>query len=113
VDKVAALATVEKQLQQERSARQQAEARLQQERSALEEARVTLERERMAREEAQHGTGGGARPTPAGALHAGGSVGYPQALGSGDHVALGRAGPIGCVLRGAAAGHRGERRLHS
>jgi chromosome segregation ATPase len=52
-DRVVALATMEGQLHQEQSARQQAEAQLQQERSALEEARATLERECMAREEAQ------------------------------------------------------------
>jgi chromosome segregation ATPase len=52
-DRVASLAAVEEQLQQEQGARQQAEARLQQERSALEEARPTLEHERMARVEAQ------------------------------------------------------------
>jgi hypothetical protein len=52
-DKVALLTAMEEQLQQERSARQQAETRLEQECSALEEARATLERERMAGEEAQ------------------------------------------------------------
>jgi hypothetical protein len=44
---------VEGQLQQEQSARQQAEARLQQVRSTLEEARSALERERVTLEEAQ------------------------------------------------------------
>jgi chromosome segregation ATPase len=51
-DKVASLATVEEQLQQERSARQEAESQLQQERSAQKEAQAALERERSAREEA-------------------------------------------------------------
>jgi predicted nucleic acid-binding Zn-ribbon protein len=47
-DKVASLASIEEQLQQERDARQQADAQLQQERTALDEARATLERERLA-----------------------------------------------------------------
>jgi chromosome segregation ATPase len=51
--KVAALATVEDQLRQERTARQRAEGQLQQERAALADARSTLERERTAREAAQ------------------------------------------------------------
>jgi hypothetical protein len=51
--KVAALATVEDQLQQERTARQGAEGKLQQEQTALADARSALERERTAREAAQ------------------------------------------------------------
>jgi chromosome segregation ATPase len=51
--KVAALATVEEQLRQERTARQEAEGRLQQEPSALADARSALEQERTARETAQ------------------------------------------------------------
>jgi chromosome segregation ATPase len=51
--KVAALATAEDQLLQERTARQGAEGRLQQERAALADARSALERERTAREAAQ------------------------------------------------------------
>jgi predicted nucleic acid-binding Zn-ribbon protein len=51
--KVAALATVEDQLRQERTARQGAEGQLQQERTALVDARSALERERAARETAQ------------------------------------------------------------
>jgi chromosome segregation ATPase len=51
--KVAALATAEDQLRQERTARQGAEGQLQQERTALADARSTLERERTARETAQ------------------------------------------------------------
>jgi chromosome segregation ATPase len=46
-DKVASLAAMEEKLQQERSARQQAETRLQQEWSALEVARAALKRKRM------------------------------------------------------------------
>jgi hypothetical protein len=52
-DKAGSLATVEEQLQQERSVRQQVETQLQQERSVLEEALATLGRECLAREEAQ------------------------------------------------------------
>jgi chromosome segregation ATPase len=52
-DKAASLATTEKQLWQERVARQQAEAQLQQERTALAKARAAFEREHLAREEAQ------------------------------------------------------------
>jgi chromosome segregation ATPase len=48
--KVAALATAEGQLLQERTARQGAEGQLQQERAALADARSALERERTARE---------------------------------------------------------------
>jgi chromosome segregation ATPase len=51
--KVAALATAENQLRQERTARQGAEGQLQQERTALADARSVLERERAARETAQ------------------------------------------------------------
>jgi hypothetical protein len=51
--KVAALATAEDRLLQERTARQGAEGRLQQERAALVDARSALERERGAREAAQ------------------------------------------------------------
>jgi chromosome segregation ATPase len=51
--KVAALATAEGQLRQERTARQEAEGRLQQERSPLADARSTLEQERTARETTQ------------------------------------------------------------
>jgi chromosome segregation ATPase len=51
--KVAALATAEEQLRQERTARQEAEGQLQQERTALADARSALERERTAREMAQ------------------------------------------------------------
>jgi chromosome segregation ATPase len=51
--KVAALATAEDQLRQERTARQGAEGQLQQERIALADARLALEREHTARETAQ------------------------------------------------------------
>jgi uncharacterized coiled-coil protein SlyX len=51
--KVAALATAEDLLQQERIARQGVEGQLQQERTALVDARSALERERAARETAQ------------------------------------------------------------
>jgi chromosome segregation ATPase len=51
--KVAALATTEDQLLQERTACQGAEGQLQQERTALADARSALERERTAREAAQ------------------------------------------------------------
>jgi chromosome segregation ATPase len=51
--KVAALATVEDQLWQERAACQGAEGQLQQEQTALADARSTLEQERSAREAAQ------------------------------------------------------------
>jgi chromosome segregation ATPase len=51
--KVAALATAEDQLRQERTASQGAEGQLQQERAALADARSALERERAARETAQ------------------------------------------------------------
>jgi chromosome segregation ATPase len=51
--KVAALATAEDQLRQERTARQRVEGQLQQERTALVDARSALERERAARETAQ------------------------------------------------------------
>jgi chromosome segregation ATPase len=51
--KVAALATAEEQLRQERATRQEAEGQLQQERAALADARSALERERTARETAQ------------------------------------------------------------
>jgi chromosome segregation ATPase len=51
--KVAALATAEDQLRQERTARQGVEGQLQQERTALADARLALERERTARETAQ------------------------------------------------------------
>jgi chromosome segregation ATPase len=51
--KIAALATVEDQLRQERTARQGAEGQLQQERTALAGARSALEQERTAREVAQ------------------------------------------------------------
>jgi chromosome segregation ATPase len=51
--KVAALATMEEQLRQERAARQEAEGQLQQERAALADARSALERERTALEGAR------------------------------------------------------------
>jgi hypothetical protein len=51
--KVAALATAEERLWQERAARQETEGQLQQERTALADARSALERERTARETAQ------------------------------------------------------------
>jgi chromosome segregation ATPase len=51
--KVAALATAEDRLLQERTARQGAEGQLQQERAALVDARSALERERATREAAQ------------------------------------------------------------
>jgi chromosome segregation ATPase len=51
--KVAALATAEDQLRQERTARQGVEGQLQQERTALADAWLSLERERAARETAQ------------------------------------------------------------
>jgi chromosome segregation ATPase len=51
--KVAALATAEEQLRQERAARQGAEGQLQQERAALADARSALERERTALKEAR------------------------------------------------------------
>jgi hypothetical protein len=51
--KVAALATAEDQLLQERTARQGAEGQLQQERAALANAQSALERERTTREAAQ------------------------------------------------------------
>jgi chromosome segregation ATPase len=51
--KVAALATAEDQLRQERTARQGAEGQLQQERTALVDTRSALERERATRETAQ------------------------------------------------------------
>jgi DNA repair exonuclease SbcCD ATPase subunit len=51
--KVAALATAEGQLLQERTARQGTEGQLQQERTALADARSALERERTARDAAQ------------------------------------------------------------
>jgi hypothetical protein len=51
--KVAALATAEDQLRQERTARQGVEGQLQQERAALADARSVLEQERAAREAAQ------------------------------------------------------------
>jgi hypothetical protein len=51
--KVAALATAEDQLRQERTARQGVEGQLQQERTALADARSALERERAAREAAR------------------------------------------------------------
>jgi chromosome segregation ATPase len=51
--KVAALATAEDQLRQERTARKEAEGQLQQERLALADARSALERERTARKTAQ------------------------------------------------------------
>jgi chromosome segregation ATPase len=51
--KVAAVATAEEQLLQERAARQDAEGQLQQERAALADARSALERERAALERAQ------------------------------------------------------------
>jgi chromosome segregation ATPase len=51
--KVAALATAEEQLRQERATRQEAEGQLQQERAALADARSALERERTTRETAQ------------------------------------------------------------
>jgi chromosome segregation ATPase len=51
--KVAAVATAEEQLQQERAARQEAEGQLQQERSALADARSVLKQERTTLERAQ------------------------------------------------------------
>jgi chromosome segregation ATPase len=51
--KVAAVATTEEQLRQERAARQEAEGQLQQERAALANARSALERERTALEGAR------------------------------------------------------------
>jgi colicin import membrane protein len=51
--KVAALATTEDQLRQERAARQEAENQLQQERAALADARSALEQERTVHEAAQ------------------------------------------------------------
>jgi chromosome segregation ATPase len=51
--KVAAVATAEEQLRQERAARQEAEGELQQERATLADARSALERERTALERAQ------------------------------------------------------------
>jgi chromosome segregation ATPase len=51
--KVAALATAEDQLRQERTARQGGEGQLQRERTALADARSALEQERIARETAQ------------------------------------------------------------
>jgi chromosome segregation ATPase len=51
--KVAALATAEEQLREERTARQEAEGQLQQERTTLADARSALEQERTAREMAQ------------------------------------------------------------
>jgi hypothetical protein len=51
--KVAALATAEEQLRQERAARQEAEGQLQQERAALADTRSALERERTALEGAR------------------------------------------------------------
>jgi chromosome segregation ATPase len=51
--KVAALATAEEQLRQERATRQEAEGQLQQERAALADARSALEWERTARETEQ------------------------------------------------------------
>jgi chromosome segregation ATPase len=51
--KVAAVATAEEQLRQERAARQEAEGQLQQERAALADARSALEREHAALEEAR------------------------------------------------------------
>jgi chromosome segregation ATPase len=51
--KVAAVATAEEQLRQERTARQEAEGQLQQERTALADARSVLEQERTALEKAQ------------------------------------------------------------
>jgi hypothetical protein len=51
--KVAALATAEDQLLQERTARQGAEGQLQQERAALADARSALEQERTVREAAK------------------------------------------------------------
>jgi chromosome segregation ATPase len=51
--KVAAVATAEEQLRQERAARQEAEGQLQQERAALADARLALEWERTALERAQ------------------------------------------------------------
>jgi chromosome segregation ATPase len=52
VDKAPAVVTAEKQLRQERVARQEAEGQLRQERAALVEARAVLEREHLAQEEA-------------------------------------------------------------
>jgi chromosome segregation ATPase len=51
--KVAAVATTEEQLRQERAARKEAEGQFQQERAALDDARSALERERAALERAQ------------------------------------------------------------
>jgi mannitol/fructose-specific phosphotransferase system IIA component len=51
--KVAAVATAEEQLRQERAARQEAEGQLQQERAALADAQSALERERTALERVQ------------------------------------------------------------
>jgi regulator of replication initiation timing len=51
--KVAALATAEEQLREERTARQEAEGQLQQEQTTLADARSALEQERTARETAQ------------------------------------------------------------
>jgi septal ring factor EnvC (AmiA/AmiB activator) len=51
--KVAAVATAEKHLRQERAACQEAEGQLQQERAALADAQSALERERTARKTAQ------------------------------------------------------------
>jgi chromosome segregation ATPase len=51
--KVAAVVSAEKQLRQERAARQEAEGQLQQERAALADARSALEREHAALEKAQ------------------------------------------------------------
>jgi chromosome segregation ATPase len=53
VAKVAAVATAEEQLRQERAARQEAEGQLQQERAALADAQSALEREHAALEEAR------------------------------------------------------------
>jgi hypothetical protein len=44
------------------------------------------------------GPRGSTGPTSAGARRAGGGRGHPQAPGPGDHSALGRASPRGCVL---------------
>jgi chromosome segregation ATPase len=51
--KVAAIATAEEQLRQERASRQEADGQLQQERAALADARSALEQERTALERAQ------------------------------------------------------------
>jgi chromosome segregation ATPase len=51
--KVAAVATTEEQLRQDRAARQEAEGQLQQERAALADARSALEREHAALKEAR------------------------------------------------------------